>query len=157
MQTPFRLGWHMQREKGELTSCRCTVQSAWQYLQLVAKEEEPGCPKGKWPPRGTGTTVLTYPRSAPGGTGKAGENGQNSMGGSSPWRRPSAPECGDTQVSCGRPALNLEWGSSSKTAPESLSTGSPAGRTLPHVDGSMYSQAYARAGKSCGSQLEVER
>ena len=32
--------------------------------------------KGKWPPRGTGTTVLTYPGSAPRGTGKAGENGQ---------------------------------------------------------------------------------
>ena len=31
-------------------------------------------------------------------TGKAGDNGQNSseMGGSSPWTRPSAPECGDT-------------------------------------------------------------
>ena len=31
-------------------------------------------------------------------TGKAGENGQNSgeMGGSSPWTRPSAPECGDS-------------------------------------------------------------
>ena len=67
-----------------------------------------GLPKeGKWPPRGTGTTVLTYPLpSQPcfGGskecarvTGKAGENGQNSgeMGGSSPWR-PSAPGCGDT-------------------------------------------------------------
>ena len=54
--------------------------------------------KGKWPPRGTGTTVLTYPRSAPRGTGKAGENGQNSgeVGGSSAWTRPSAPECGDT-------------------------------------------------------------
>ena len=54
--------------------------------------------KGKWPPRGTGTTVLTYPRSAPRGTGKAGENGQNSgeVGGSSAWPRPSAPECGDT-------------------------------------------------------------
>ena len=54
--------------------------------------------KRKWPPRGTGTTVLTYPRSAPGGTGKAGENGQHSgeVGGSSTWTRPSAPECGDT-------------------------------------------------------------
>ena len=54
--------------------------------------------KGKWPPRGTGTTVLTYPRSAPRGTGKAGENGQNSgvVGGSSAWTRPSAPGCGDT-------------------------------------------------------------
>ena len=31
-------------------------------------------------------------------TDKAGENGQNSgeTGGSSPWTRPSAPECGDT-------------------------------------------------------------
>ena len=40
--------------------------------------------KGKWPPRGTGTTVLTYPGNAPRGTGKAGENGQNSgeVGGS---------------------------------------------------------------------------
>ena len=64
--------------------------------------------KGKWPPRGTGTTVLTYPcPSQPcfGGrkvcarvTGKAGENGQHSgeMGGSSAWTRPSAPGCGDT-------------------------------------------------------------
>ena len=34
-----------------------------------------------------------------------------------------------------------------KTAPGSLSTGSPAGRTPPHGDGSMYSQANVRAGK----------
>ena len=65
--------------------------------------------KGKWSPRGTGTTVLTYPcptasrvsvavRGRARVTGKAGENGQNSgeMGGSSAWTRPSAPECGDT-------------------------------------------------------------
>ena len=64
--------------------------------------------KGKWPPRGTETTVLTYPcPSQPcfGGskervrvTGKAGENGQHSreVGGSSPWTRPTAPGCGDT-------------------------------------------------------------
>ena len=54
--------------------------------------------KGKWPPRGTGTTVLTYPGSAPRRTDKAGENGQYSgeVGGSSAWTRPSAPECGDT-------------------------------------------------------------
>ena len=96
--------------------------------------------KGKWPPRGTGTTVLTYPRSAPRRTGKAGENGQNlgEVGGSSAWTRPSAPECS------GRPASDLVWGSSSKTAPGSLSTGSPAGRTPPHGDGSMYSQANVR-------------
>ena len=62
-------------------------------------------------------------------TGKAGENGQHSgeMVGSS--------------------ALDLGWRSSSKTAPGSLSTGSRAGRTPPHGDGSMYSQAYVRAGK----------
>ena len=64
--------------------------------------------KGKWPPHGTETTVLPYPcpsQPCSGGsqwcasvTGKAGENGQYSgeMGGSSPWTRPSAPECGDT-------------------------------------------------------------
>ena len=65
--------------------------------------------KGKWSPRGTGMTVLTYPcptasrvsvtvRSCARVTGKAGENGQNSgeVGGSSPWTRPSAPRCGDT-------------------------------------------------------------
>ena len=52
-----------------------------------------------------------------------------------------------TQGSSGRPASDLGWGSSSKTAPGSLSTGSPAGRTLPHGDGSMYSQANLRAGK----------
>ena len=103
--------------------------------------------KGKWPPRGTGTTVLTYPRSAPRGTGKAGENGQHSgeVGGSSAWTRPSAPECGDTlKALAGRPASDLGWRSSSKTAPGSLSTGSPAGRTPPHGDGSMYSQANVR-------------
>ena len=38
-------GWHMQGEKDELTSCRGTVQSAWQYLQWVAKEGEPDCPQ----------------------------------------------------------------------------------------------------------------
>ena len=36
---------------------------------------------------------------------------------------------------------------SSKTAPGSLSTGSPASRTPPHGDGSMYSQANVRVGK----------
>ena len=85
-------GWHMQGEKGELTSCRGTVQSETQRRKSRAAR------KGKWPPRGTGTTVLTYPGSAPRGTGRAGENGQNSgeMGGSSSWTRPSAPGCGDT-------------------------------------------------------------
>ena len=89
-------GWHTQGEKDELT---------WYRLVGVAKtssetqrRKSRAARKGKWPPRGTGTTVLTYPRSAPRGTGKAGENGQNSgeVGGSSAWTRPSAPECGDT-------------------------------------------------------------
>ena len=99
--------------------------------------------KGKWPPSGTGTTVLTYPRSAPRGTGKAGENGQHSggVGGSSAWTRPSAPECGDTLKALAGDQRPI---SSSKTAPGSLSTGSPAGRTPPHGDGSMYSQANVR-------------
>ena len=39
-----------------------------------------------------------------------------------------------TQGSSGRPASDLGWGS----------TGSPAGRTPPHGDGSMYSQANVR-------------
>ena len=50
-------------------------------------------------------------------------------------------------ASSGRPASDLGWGSSSKTAPGSLSNGSPAGRTPPHGDGSMYSQANVREGK----------
>ena len=52
-----------------------------------------------------------------------------------------------TQGSSGRPASDLGWGSSSKTAPGSLSTGSPAGRTPPHEDGSIYSEANVREGE----------
>ena len=52
-----------------------------------------------------------------------------------------------TQGSSARPASDLGWGSSSKTTPGSLSTGSPASRTPPHGDGSMYSQANVLAGK----------
>ena len=52
-----------------------------------------------------------------------------------------------TQGSSGRPASDLGWGSSSKMAPWSLSTGSPDGRTPPHGDGSMCSQANVRVGK----------
>ena len=44
-------------------------------------------------------------------------------------------------------SVRSRWGSSSKTAPGSLSTGSPAGRTPPHGDVSMYSQANVRVGK----------
>ena len=84
-------------EKDELTSCRGTVKSAWQKPPASREGGRAGLPKkGKWPPRGTGTTVLTYPcPSQPcfGGskecarvTGKAGEIGQHSgeVAGSSP-------------------------------------------------------------------------
>ena len=58
------------------------------------------------------------------------------------------PGCRDTlKAPAGDPASHPGWRSSSKTAPGSLSTGSPAGRTAPHGDGSMYSQANVRAGK----------
>ena len=58
------------------------------------------------------------------------------MGGNSPWTRPSAPGCGDTLKALAgdrsRVGIVLEDGS---------------GRTPPHGDGSMYSQANVRAGK----------
>ena len=123
--------------------------------------------KGKWPPRGTGTTVLTCPcptasrvpvavRESARVTGKAGENGQNSGegGGRSAWTRPSAPECGDTLKALAgdqrpilggdRPRRRLRF---------SLSTGSPAGRAPPHGDGSMYSQGNVRGGKCAAPPL----
>ena len=87
--------------------------------------------KGKWPLRGTGTTVLTYPFSAPGGPGKADENGQNSgeMGGSSAWTRPSAPGCGDTLKALAGDQRPI-WGGDRprRRLRGSLSSGSPAGR-----------------------------
>ena len=141
----------------ESTSCRGTVQSAWQYLQWDAKGGRAGLlQKGKWPPRGTGTTVLTYPcPSQPcfGGskgcaqvTGKAGENGQYSgeMGGSSPRTRPSAPECGDTQGSSGRPASDLGWGSSSKRR--------RLGVAIDWVTGRSYSSARRRLNVQSGQR-----
>ena len=121
------------------------------------RRESRAARKGKWSPRGTGTTVLTYPcPSQPcfGGskerarvTGRAGENSQHSaeMGGSSPWTRPSAPGCGDTlKVLAGdqRPiqgGIVLEDGSG-------VAIDWVTGRTPPHGDGSMYSQ-FQRKGK----------
>ena len=61
---------------------------------------------------------------------------------------------GDKLKALAATSVRSRVGSSSKTAPGSLSTGSPAGRTLPHRDGSMYRQAHVSAGKTCGSQLE---
>ena len=147
----------MQGGKCELTSCRGTVQSAWQKPLVRRKEEEPDCPQGQVVATWNGDDRPHLSWHAPRRTGKAGENGHFSgeMGGSSPWRRPSAPRCGDTLKVPASRRLDLGWGSSSKTAPGSLSTGSPAGPL--HGGGSMYSQAYVRAGESCNSQLERSR
>ena len=83
-------------------------------------------------------------------TGKADENGQHSgeMGGSSPWTRPSAPECGGTLKALVGDQRSIQGGDRPRRRLRgSPSTGSPAGRTPPRGDN-------VRAGKSCGSQLE---
>ena len=70
------------------------------------------------------------------------------LGGSSPWTRPSAPECGDTLKALASSGL-IQGGDQENLAPGSLSTGSPAGRALlllKRRDGSMYSQACVRTG-----------
>ena len=70
------------------------------------------------------------------------------LGGSSPWTRPSAPECGDTLKTLASFGLIL-GGDQGNLAPGLLSIGSPAGRhllLLKRRDGSMYSQAYVRLG-----------
>ena len=106
--------------------------------------------KGKWPPRGTGNRQAPpFLEVRPGNRqgwwkrSKLRWNGRqltlDKTVGSRVWWH--------TQGSSGRPASDLGWGSSSTTAPGSLSTGSPTGRTPPHGDGSMYSQANVRAGK----------
>ena len=76
-------------------------------------------------------------------TGKAGENGQHSgeMGGSSPGQDRRLPG-----VMTHTRAERATW---------SLAERSPL--LIKRRDGSMYSQAYVRAGKSCGSQLERSR
>ena len=57
--TFVRSEWHTQGGKDELTFCR---ESAWQKPPVSRKGGRAGLPKkGKWPPRGTGTTVLTCP------------------------------------------------------------------------------------------------
>ena len=96
------------------------------------------------PPRGTGRQSSPW-KCAQGNTG---ENGQNSgeVGGSSAWARPSTPECGDTLKALAGDQHPIQGGDRPRRRlrPGSLSTGSPAGRTPPHGDGSMYSQANVR-------------
>ena len=66
VQTPAREGWHTQGRKDELTSCRGTVQSAWQKPPVGREGGRTGLPtKGKWSPRGTGKTVLIFPAQQP--------------------------------------------------------------------------------------------
>ena len=79
-------------------------------------------------------TVLTYPLMRQGEKARLVKTVNiQVLGGSSPWTRPSGPECGDTLKSpAGDQRPIWGWRSSSKTAPGSLSTGSPAGCTLPH-------------------------
>ena len=87
-------------------------------------------------------------------TGKAGENGQylGEMGGSSPWTRPSVTGCCDTLKA---PASHLGWGSSSKTTPGSLSTGSPAGRTPPMEPARCTVKPTYGQERCCGSQARA--
>ena len=85
-------------------------------------------------------------------TGKAGENGHYS-GEMGLRTHPSQ----DRRLPSVETHSTLWWATNvrsgvgivfkTKTAPGSLSTGSRAGRTPPHGDGSKYSQANARAGK----------
>ena len=95
----YQGGWHTQGEKDELTSCRCTVQSAWQKHPVRRKGGRAGLPA-----RVSGLHVVRRRQSSPtlevrlGEQGRLVKNGQHSgeMCGSSPWTRLSAPECGDT-------------------------------------------------------------
>ena len=81
-------------------------------------------------------------------TSKAGKNGQYSGEmGAQDRRLPSVA----TSV---RSRLGIVF--KTKTAPGSLSTGSPAGRTPPHGDGSLYSRAGVRAGKVLNPILEED-
>ena len=141
---PFTCGVAHAGVKDELTSCRGTVQSAWQKPPVRRKGGRAGLHA-----RVSGRHVVRGRQSSPTLEVRLGEQARlvktvniqvrlslDKTVGSRVWRH--------TQGSSGRPASDLGWGSSSKTAPGSLSTGSPAGRTPPHGDGSMYSQANVR-------------
>ena len=84
-ELPFSHWWHMQGGKDELTSCRATVQSAWQKPPVRRKGGRAGLPA-----RVSGRHVVRGRQSSPTievrlGAGKAGENGQHSgeVGGTS--------------------------------------------------------------------------
>ena len=97
---PFnRWGWHTQGGKDESTSCRGTVQSAWQKPPVRRKGGRAGLPA-----RVSGRQVVRGRQSSPTLKVRLGEQAMlvktvkisGKVGGSSAWTRPSAPECGDT-------------------------------------------------------------
>ena len=98
MQTPSGSGGTRRGEKDELTSCRGTVQSAWQKPPVRRKGGRAGLPK-----RVSGRHVVRGRQSSPTLEVRLGEQArqvntvkiQVRWAACSPWRRPSAPECGD--------------------------------------------------------------
>ena len=117
--------------------------------------------KGKWPLRGTETTVLTYPGSAPRYQAKLAKTVNIRVewaAVSSPWTRPSAPGCGDTlkapaddqrPIQGGdRPRRRLRGRYRLGHRPVVLLRTETAQCTV---------RAYVMAGKSCGSQPERSR
>ena len=58
-------GWEKPHAKTVAWSSDMEGSVGVKYLQFDARREDPAARKGKWSPRGTGTTVLTYPGSAP--------------------------------------------------------------------------------------------
>ena len=65
VQTPFALG--VAHAGGRMASCRGIGHSTWQKekSETQSRNSRAAHKKSKWPPRGTGTTVLTYLGSAP--------------------------------------------------------------------------------------------
>ena len=73
---------------------------------------------------------------------------QVKVGGSSAWTRPSAPECGGTLKALAGDQRPIQGGDRPRRRLRGrYRLGSPAGRTPPHGDGSMYSEVNVRAGK----------
>ena len=141
--------WHSQGEKGELSSCRGTVQSAWcstSSKKALTREGRPGCPQGSvvatW--YGDDSPHQSLPNSQPcvgGSKGTACEKGQYSGAGrqltldktvgSRVWRHTQ----GSSEL-----RLNLGWG-----------PGQPgAGVAIDWVTGRSYSAT--RAGRRLNAQ-----
>ena len=107
----FLLGWHTHEAKGESTSCRGTFWSAWQVPARVS---------GRHVVRRT--TVLTYPGMRPGN--RQGQRKRSKFRGRS-GTLILEETVGRVWWHIARPTVGP-----GNLAPWSLSTGSPAGRTL---------------------------